>query len=76
MVENIENGTAAAKPYAVNIFGDETNVVTGIHSIENNTSTNGNIYSLDGQLIKENATSNVSLPQGVYIWNHKKVIIK
>ena len=76
MVENIENGTAAAKPYAVNIFGDETNVVTGIHSIENNTSTNGNIYSLDGQLIKENATSTVGLPQGVYIWNHKKVIIK
>ena len=71
-----ENGTAAAKPYAVNIFGDETNVVTGIHSIENNTSTNGNIYSLDGQLIKENATSTVGLPQGVYIWNHKKVIIK
>lgn len=71
-----ENGTAAAKPYAVNIFGDETNVVTGIHSIENNTSINGNIYSLDGQLIKENATSTVGLPQGVYIWNHKKVIIK
>jgi len=76
MTENGSNGSAAAKPYAVNIFGDETNVVTGIHSIENNTSTNGNIYSLDGQLIKENATSNVCLPQGVYIWNHKKVIIK
>lgn len=76
MTENGSNGSSAAKPYAVNIFGDETNVVTGIHSIENHTSTNGNIYSLDGQLIKENATSNVSLPQGVYIWNHKKVIIK
>lgn len=71
-----EKESATAKPYAVNIFGDETNVLTGIHSIENNKSTNGNIYSLDGQLIKENATSNVSLPQGVYIWNHKKVIIK
>lgn len=71
-----EKESATAKPYAVNIFGDETNVVTGIHSIENNTSTNGNIYSLDGQLIKENATSTVDLPQGVYIWNHKKVIIK
>lgn len=73
----IENGSSAAKPYAMDIFGTETsNVVTGIHSIENNTSANCNIYSLDGRLIRENATSTEGLPQGVYIWNHTKVIIK
>lgn len=72
-----EDGTAtSAKPYSVNILGQDANEVTGIAVITSDTPAQGNIYSIDGQLIREHATSTQGLSQGIYIWNHKKVIIK
>lgn len=72
-----EDGTAtSAKPYSVNILGQDANEVTGIAVITSDTPAQGNIYSIDGQLIKENASSTQGLSHGVYIWNHKKIIIK
>ena len=65
-----------AKPYSVNILGQETNEVTGIAVTTSDNPAQGNIYSIDGQLIRANATSAQGLSHGVYIWNHKKVIIK
>lgn len=72
-----EDGSAtSAKPYSVNILGQDANEVTGIAVITSDTPAQGNIYSIDGQLIREHATSTQGLSQGIYIWNHKKVIIK
>lgn len=71
-----EDGIVSAKPYSVNILGQETNEVTGIAVTTSDTPAQGNIYSIDGQLIRANATSAQGLTHGVYIWNHKKVIIK
>lgn len=72
-----EDGSAtSAKPYSVNILGQDANEVTGIAVITSDTPAQGNIYSIDGQLIREHATSTQGLSQGIYIWNHKKVMIK
>lgn len=71
-----ENENNSTKSYSVNIFGQDVNDVTSIVNVMSNPSAVGNIYSIDGQLIKENATSTQGLSHGVYIWNHKKIIIK
>lgn len=36
----------------------------------------GNIYSIDGRLVRRDATSTDGLPKGLYIMNGKKVIVK
>ena len=71
-----ENENNSTKSYSVNIFGQDVYDVTSIVNVMSNPSAVGNIYSIDGQLIKENATSTQGLSHGVYIWNHKKIIIK
>lgn len=69
--------TQNAKPFDVSIFGKMENLTTGIRTIKEETNAGkGNIYSIDGQLVRENATSTANLPMGVYIWNHKKIVIK
>ena len=69
--------TQNAKPFDVSIFGKMENLTTGIRTIKEETNAGkGNIYSIDGQLFRENATSTANLPMGVYIWNHKKIVIK
>ena len=69
--------TQNAKPFDVSIFGKMENLTTGIRTIKEETNAGkGNIYSIDGQLFRENATSTANLPVGVYIWNHKKIVIK
>lgn len=69
--------TQNAKPFDVSIFGKMENLTTGIRTIKKETNAGkGNIYSIDGQLVRENATSTANLPMGVYVWNHKKIVIK
>lgn len=71
------NGSSEAKPFDVNIFGNTEDLTTAIRDIEATTAVvNGNIYSIDGQLVRANATSTANLPMGIYIWNHKKIVIK
>lgn len=69
--------TQNPEPFVVSIFGKMENLTTGIRTIKEETNAGkGNIYSIDGQLFRENATSTANLPMGVYIWNHKKIVIK
>ena len=71
------DGPSGAKAFDVNIFGNTEDLTTAIRDIEATTAVvNGNIYSIDGQLVRANATSTANLPMGIYIWNHKKIIIK
>lgn len=71
------NGSSEAKQFDVNIFGNTEDLTTAIRDIEATTAVvNGNIYSIDGQLVRANATSTANLPMGIYIWNHKKIVIK
>ena len=38
--------------------------------------TSGNIYSVDGRLIRQNATTLEGLPRGTYIVDGKKYMVK
>ena len=52
---------------------------TGIMAIEEDGTmhvTSGNIYSVDGRLVRQNATSLEGLPRGTYIVDGKKYMIK
>lgn len=71
------SGSSSAKAYDINILGSKESVITGIHDVTANTQEDdGSIYAIDGQLVRRNATTTIGLPSGLYIWNHKKVIIK
>lgn len=35
-----------------------------------------NVYTITGILVRRNATTLQGLPKGIYIWNHKKVLVK
>lgn len=56
-----------------------TNEKTGIKTVIQNDGTEmpeGNIYSVDGQLVRRNATSTEGLAKGVYIVRGKKVVVR
>ena len=46
------------------------------HVSVNDNAGNGNIYSLDGRLVRHNATTTEGLAKGIYIQNGKKFIVK
>ena len=57
---------------------DENNSTTAIIGIEKDGSFSEafDIYNVNGQLIQKDATSTAALPAGIYIINHKKIVIK
>ena len=57
--------------------GEDDGEEVGIAAIANDLATNpANIYSPTGQLVRARATSLETLPQGIYIVNGKKVLVK
>ena len=57
-------------------FEDTTTPVENVEIVTPDQVVNGNIYNLNGQLVKENATSLDGLSKGIYIMNGKKFIVK
>lgn len=49
---------------------------TAIEGIEAEQQLNANIYNLNGQLVRQGATSTEGLPSGLYIVGGKKVVVK
>ena len=51
---------------------------TGVDDIRTMTVDTSNIFGIDGQLVKKDATRNdlYYLPKGVYIWGGKKMVVK
>lgn len=49
---------------------------TGIDEVQSDDSKTYTIYTIDGQLVRKNATNLVGLKKGVYLINNRKVIIK
>lgn len=62
------------QPAMININLDGN--ATGIENIEQNQADIYDIYNLQGQLIRKNATSLNGLAKGIYIVNGKKVMVK
>ena len=71
--------SSAAKQleYVVNGEVGTADATTGIQGIVDDLNAKeGNIYNLNGQLVRANATSHDGLAKGVYIQNGKKFIVK
>ncbi len=69
----------SAKGFEYEIEGvvDQVNGdVTAIDGIEAAQQHNANIYNLNGQLVRQGATSTEGLPSGLYIVGGKKVVVK
>lgn len=63
--------------YEINGVVDQVNGdVTAIEGIEAAQQHNANIYNLNGQLVRQGATSTEGLPSGLYIVGGKKVVVK
>lgn len=67
------NGSQAAKDIKFT-FDGETTGISGFSGAD--AAKMGNVYSLDGRLVKANATSTVGLKKGVYVMNGKKYVVK
>ena len=76
----VNNGVINKNGYSLtydSLSGSGTiNEESGVEDIAISHSHNGNVYTLDGKIVKENASSTQGLPQGVYIFNGTKVIVK
>jgi len=66
------SSTKEGDKYLVN---DVTGTYTGISSVILDANGNGNVYTLDGRLVRTDGKLE-NLPKGVYIVNKKKVILK
>jgi len=69
--------------FAANNYDDEDDeqIVTGIEYLfyDDDATThfgNSDVYNLNGQIVRKNATSLIGLPKGIYIVNGKKVAVK
>lgn len=74
-----KGGTSSAKKMAITIDGqDDPTLPTGIEDIIINSDGQqpADIYNVDGQLVRRNATSLEGLPKGIYITRGKKLIVK
>ena len=69
-------GTQSVNSMSLNLDG----IATGIESVGNPALPSSqfpvDIYSMDGRLVKKNATHLNGLPKGIYIVNGKKIIVK
>ena len=79
-----EESTAEQWPYRVklhqtNVYGQPNNntLPTGIAGVEMaETASDGNVYSVTGQVVRRGTTSLQGLPQGIYIVDGRKVMVK
>jgi hypothetical protein len=72
------SGGAKSSTIPVEVFNEEGNTVTGIVNMaaDGEQANSGNIYNLNGQLVRTNASSTDGLTRGIYVINGKKVIVK
>lgn len=54
----------------------EEDPATGVTNVTAVKSANGNVYSIDGRLVKKNVTSLEGLASGLYIFNGQKYLVK
>lgn len=51
-------------------------VVAGIGGVKANAKASADVYTVNGQLVRKNATTLVGLPKGIYIQGGKKIVVK
>lgn len=76
-LETIGDRPSKGIEYEIEGVVDQVNGdVTAIEGIEAAQQHNANIYNLNGQLVRQGATSTEGLPSGLYIVGGKKVVVK
>lgn len=76
-LETIGDRPSKGIEYEINGVVDQVNGdATAIEGIEAEQQHNANIYNLNGQLVRQGATSTEGLPSGLYIVGGKKVVVK
>lgn len=76
-LETIGDRPSKGIEYEINGVVDQVNGdVTAIEGIEAEQQHDANIYNLNGQLVRQGATSTEGLPSGLYIVGGKKVVVK
>lgn len=76
-LETIGDRPSKGIEYEINGVVDQVNGdVTAIEGIEAAQQHDANIYNLNGQLVRQGATSTEGLPSGLYIVGGKKVVVK
>ena len=63
-----------ATPAELKVTDYDTGISPIITEIDANKS--GNIYTMTGVKVRNNATSTEGLPQGIYIFKGKKIVVK
>ncbi len=66
----------SAKSYITTWGDEETDAIWTVNIVTPDDMVNGNIYNMQGQLVKANADSTDGLPKGMYIHNGKKIVVK
>ncbi len=66
----------AAKSYVTTWDDDVTDAIWTVNIITPDEMVNGNIYNMQGQLVKAYAENTNGLPKGMYIHNGKKIVVK
>ena len=54
----------------------EEDPATGVTSVTAAKAVNGNVYTIDGRMVRSNAAGIEGLPAGLYIFNGQKYIVK
>ena len=66
----------STKSYITTWGDDDTDDIWTVNIVTPDDMINGNIYNMQGQLVKANADSTDGLPKGMYIHNGKKIVVK
>lgn len=76
-LQSVQGQASKVFEYEINGVVDQVNGdVTAIEGIEAAQQHDANIYNLNGQLVRQGATSTEGLPSGLYIVGGKKVVVK
>ena len=57
-------------------FDSPVTAINGVRTDNAASTQDTNVYSLDGKMVKAQATSLAGLPSGVYVWKGSKIAVK
>ena len=76
-IEDVNQTSTGSSKFNSFIISDKKEDLSAIHGLQiSQPQLSGNVYDLNGQLVRRNATSLDGLRKGIYIVNRKKVVVK
>lgn len=76
-IEDVNQTSTGSSKFNSFIISDKKEDLSAVHGLQiSQPQLSGNVYDLNGQLVRRNATSLDGLRKGIYIVNRKKVVVK